>query len=441
MGSIARTDATGGDLDPSFLAWQTSLPVDRRLLAEDLEGSRAHVARLRRAGLLTDEEARTLDEGLAALAREAEAGTLELPAEEDVHMAVERLLRERLGPVADKLHTGRSRNDQVATDVALWCRRAAADLGRRIGAVHRAAAALVERHGRVAMPAYTHRQVAIGVTAELWIDAALVRPLARDADLLHGAERELGTCPLGAGAIAGTTLPLDRDRAARDLGFERGPANPLDAVGARDGAGLLVHACQRISTHLGRFAADMVEFVSDGLWHLDGAIACGSSMMPHKRNPDLFELVRGQAALRTGDLVAFATLFHGLGTGYHRDLQHDKEILFRAVDGTAGALDMVALALGHVRPDPEACRVALERGDAIATDLTEALVAAGVPFRRAYRKVGALVARQRAAGRRLVDLTPEELADEGFPPEAAECLDVVRAARRRAEIWRAGGAE
>lgn len=435
MTSIARTDATGGALDPSFLAWQTSLPVDRHLIAEDIEGSRAHVARLRRAGLLTDEEADRLDAGLAAIAREAADGTLDLPTEEDVHMAVEKLLRDRLGPVADKLHTGRSRNDQVATDFALWCRRAAADLERGIEQVQQAARNLAGRHAEVPMPAYTHRQVAIGVLVPTWLDAALVLPLERDLGLLRTVRGELAACPLGAGAIAGTTLPLDTDEVARHLGFERGPDNPIDAVGSRDAAQLLTFACHRISSHISRFAADMVEFVSDGLWTLDGAIACGSSMMPHKRNPDLFELVRGHAALRLGDVAALAALLHGLGTGYHRDLQHDKEIVFRAVRGTRDALDMIALALGHVAPDEAACRRALERGDAIATDLTECLVAAGVPFRDAYRRVGRLVAEQRARGARLVDLTPEALREAGFPAEAVELLDVAEAARRRAARW------
>jgi len=435
VSSIARTAATGGDLDPSFFAWQTSLPFDRRLLPEDLEGSRAHVRGLLRAGLVTRDEADRLLAGLAELADEAAAGRLTLPDEEDVHMAVERCLRERLGAVADKLHTGRSRNDQVATDLALWSRRAVRALQAAIDDLLAAAERLAQRHGDVPMPAYTHRQVAIGVLAATWIDAALGRPLARDRRLLDAVLDELDECPLGAGAIAGTTLPLDREATAADLGFSRGPTNPMDAVGARDGALALVFACQRILSHLARFAADMVELCADGLWALDGAIACGSSMMPHKKNPDLFELVRGRAALGLGDLAALAALFHGLGTGYHRDLQYDKIVLFRAIDGTRDALAMITLSLGHVAPDADACRRALERGDAIATDLTELLVARGVPFREAYRRVGALVAAQRAKGARLVDLRADELTEAGFPAEAASLLDVAHAARRRAARW------
>ncbi|NVB40020.1 argininosuccinate lyase [Pseudenhygromyxa sp. WMMC2535] len=436
MSSIARTEATGGALDPDFLAWQTSLPVDRRLLAVDVAGSVAHVEGLVAGGLLTREEGDTLQAALRSLPGRVARNEVELPLEEDVHMAVEVWLRATVGELADKLHTGRSRNDQVATDLKLWVREA---IGRLLEALERLDVVCedwIAEQGELAMPAYTHRQVAIPVLARLWIGAALRSPMARDRRLLAVVEEEIAESPLGAGAIAGNTLPIDPWVAARELGFTSPPQNPLDAVGSRDHALTLAFACARISQHLGRFCADVVELSADGLAKLGGAVACGSSMMPHKRNPDLFELVRGQAALRLGELNALMATFQGLGTGYHRDLQQDKQVLFASVDGTVDCLRMVALGIQHLRLDQAGCIAVLERGDAVATDLTEALVAGGVPFRQAYRKIGALVAGQRAKGKRLVDLETADLDAAGLPHSLLECLDVEASARRRASRYR-----
>ncbi len=431
MSSIARTDATGGALDPEFLAWQTSLPVDRRLLKVDVRGSIAHVEALVAAGLLTRSEGDTLQAALASLPGKVERGEVELPLEEDVHMAVEVWLREEIGELADKLHTGRSRNDQVALDLALWIKDAVNELSEALDRLEAALERWSEQHGDVPMPAYTHRQVAIPVLARMWIDAALRQPLTRDRALFAALEEELLASPLGAGAIAGTTLPIDPRVAADELGFLSGPRNPLDAVGSRDHAITLAFACTRMSLHLGRFSADLVELASDGLVTLGGAIACGSSMMPHKRNPDLFELVRAQAAVRQGELVALMTTFQGLGTGYHRDFQQDKAILFANVDGTLSCLKMITLALDHFAPVADRCIDVLRKGDAIATDLTERLVALGMPFRVAYRKIGALVAQQRSKGKRLVELTVEDLAAVELPVDLLEHLDVAASARRR----------
>jgi argininosuccinate lyase len=432
MSSIARTAATGGALDPDFLAWQTSLPIDRRLLEVDVAGSVAHVEGLVAGGLVTREEGDTLQAALRGLPGKLARGEVELPAEEDVHMAVEVWLRAEVGEVADKLHTGRSRNDQVATDLKLWTRQAIGRLLEGLELVEAAVDTWVAEQGEIAMPAYTHRQVAIPVLARLWVDAALREPLLRDRRLLAVVEDEVADSPLGAGAIGGNTLPIDPWVPARELGFAEPPRNPLDAVGSRDHALTLAFACARISQHLARFCADVVELSSDSLVTLGGAVACGSSMMPHKRNPDLFELVRGQAALRQGELVALLTTFQGLGTGYHRDLQQDKQVLFASVDGTVDCLKMIALGLRHLELRAEPCRLALERGDAIATDLTEHLVAQGTAFRSAYRQIGALVASQRAAGKRLVELSGEDLDAAGLPRSLLEQLDVVASARKRA---------
>ncbi len=433
MSSIARTAATGGDLDPEFLRWSTSLPVDRRLLEVDCRGSVAHVRGLEAAGLLTAEEGRRLREALESLPGKVARGEVVLREdEEDVHMAVEAWLGTVVPDVAAKLHTGRSRNDQVATDLKLWCRDAVERIEAGIDAVLGQAAAWIARYGDVAMPSYTHRQVAIPVLGRVWLEGSLSLGLRRDRALLAAVRAELARSPLGAGAIGGTTLPIDPAVTSAALGFEGGPHNPIDAVGERDHAITLLFVCTRLGMHLARTSTDVIELSSDGLVRLGGAIAGGSSMMPHKRNPDLFELLRGQAALRQGELVALMGTFHGLGSGYHRDLQQDKEIVFRAVDGIVDSLRMMEIALQHFEPLEDACLLALAKGDAIATDLCEALVAAGVPFREAYGRVGSLVVRQREAGQRLVDLTADELAGLGLTAEHAAQLDLRHSARRRA---------
>jgi argininosuccinate lyase len=432
MASIARTAATGGELHPDFLRWSTSLPVDRRLLEVDCKGSAAHVKGLVAAGLVTADEGERLRAALESLPARVASGEVVLDEnEEDVHMAVEAWLAREVGAVAGKLHTGRSRNDQVATDLKLWCRDAVARIDTAIGDVLAQMDAWSLRHGDVPMPSYTHRQVAIPTLARVWIEGTLGQGLRRDRALLASVRAELARSPLGAGAVGGTTLPIDPAVTSAALGFQGGPENPIDAVGERDHALLLLFVCARIGMHLARMSADLVELTSDGLVKLGGAIAGGSSMMPHKKNPDLFELVRGQAALRHGELTALLATFHGLGGGYHRDLQQDKEIIFRGVDGTLDSLRMIALSLQHFEPVPERCLAVLAEGDAIATDICEELVASGVPFRDAYRTVGRLVAEQRAAGKRLVDLGAEAFAAIGLSAEAASRLTPEASARRR----------
>lgn len=419
-------------MDPAFLAWSTSLPIDRRLLREDCRGSIAHVRGLQAAGILAQDEADRLIEALRTLPERVERGEVTLPDEEDVHMAVEAWLDREVGALAKKLHTGRSRNDQVATDLALWLRQAVEELTRAIDQAVAQADAWASRFGEVVMPSYTHRQVAIPTLGRIWIEGALGLALRRDRALLRAVERELELSPLGAGAVGGTTLPIDPRVAAADLGFAGPPRNPIDAVGSRDPALVLVFVCARTSLHLARFSADVVELASDGLVRLGGAIAGGSSMMPHKRNPDLFELVRGQAALRNGELIQLMTLFQGLGAGYHRDLQHDKQVVFAAVDGTLDGLRMIALSLDHLEPVEDAALQALRDGDAIATDLCEALVEGGMPFREAYGKIGGLVAAQRDRGKRLADLGVEDLVAAGLPASLHARLDLRESARRRA---------
>jgi argininosuccinate lyase len=405
------------------------------LLEVDVRGSIAHVESLMAAKLLTPAEGNELICALKDLPGRVEKGDAELPHEEDVHMAIEAWLLGEVGDVAKKLHTGRSRNDQVATDLKLWVRSAVAKLDAALELVLDRVDEWTEKNGDVAMPAFTHRQVAIPALARIWIDAALGQSLERDRALLDAVREEIQSSPLGAGAIGGNTLNIDASLSAQLLGFDSPPDNPIDAVGERDHALTLAFCCSRIGLHLNRFCSDMVELASDGMVLLGGSIACGSSMMPHKKNPDLFELVRGQAALRHGELLSLLTTFQGLGSGYHRDLQQDKTILFSSVDGTLACLKMIALALRNFELDPDACMQALRDGDAVATDLTEALVATGVPFREAYQSIGALVATQRERGRRLVDLDAEALAGAGLPVALLDYLDPEASAHRRAETF------
>lgn len=433
MSNIARTKATGGTLDPDFLRWQTSLPVDRVLLREDVRGSLAHLKVLAAAGLISGEEHDLMASALTGLPERVESGAVQLPLEEDVHMSVETWLRSEVGEVADKLHTGRSRNDQVVTDFMLWCREARANLVAAVEDVREGVLEWQARHAEVVMPAYTHRQVALSVPATMWIDACLDAPAARDLRLLTTTvAEELEACPLGAGAIAGTTLDTDRRIAAQELEFARAHDNPIDAVGDRDYALSLCFAAARIALHYSRFCADVIELVGAGLARLGGAVACGSSMMPHKRNPDLFELVRADSARRQADLQALMSTIQGLGTGYHRDFQQDKTIVFGCVQAVIADARMVRLGLRHLDLEPDACLEALRKGDAVATDMCEHLVALGTPFRQAYGIVGALVAAQREAGRRLTDLEAADLEAHGLPLALLEDLDPQRSAARRA---------
>ena len=410
-----------------------SIPFDKVLWREDIRASKAHVAMLGAQGIVSAQDAETIAAGLDTIAAEYERdGVPEDWDLEDIHMTVEARLTELIGPVAGRLHTARSRNDQVATDLKLWCRDAVGRLEAQIEGVLVAAAAWSQRHAEVVMPAYTHRQVAIPTMAPLWMDGALTLGLQRDRALLDGVREELAESPLGGGAVGGTTLPVDTSVSAQALGFERPPHNPIDAIGQRDHALLLVFVCARIGLHLGRFSADVIELASDGLVKLGGAIAGGSSMMPHKRNPDLFELVRGQSALRQGELVQLMVTFQGLGAGYHRDLQQDKQVIFAAVDGVIDTLRMIEISLANFEVLPEPSMRALIAGDSVATDLCEGLVAGGMAFRDAYGKVGALVAAQRDAGKRLADLTAADLEAAGLDPALTERLDPVLAAKRRA---------
>jgi argininosuccinate lyase len=394
MAGIARTGATGaGGMLPELLAWSSSFEHDRALVLEDLVGSAAHVTMLSRTRIVPAADARTLRTALRALYDEARTGKLVLPEdEEDVHMAVEAELGRRVGAVAARLHTARSRNDQVALDLRLHVRDQAVGLAREVAGLMGALGERAATESDVLIPAYTHRQRAQPVSAAFLVCAWGVQ-LAHAAETLLFALDHL-EMPLGSGACSGSSLPIDRALVARLFAPWQPTRNALQTVGDRDFALDWTWASARVVLALGRIASDVVDFSTSefSLVKLDGAIAAGSSMMPQKKNPDVFELVRGKSARATGNVVALLTLMKGLASGYNRDQQEDRLPLLEAGPTARGCTRVVAASLPHVRFDRERGRQALDEGFTQATDLAEALVRRGVPFREAYKAVGALVA-------------------------------------------------
>jgi len=423
-----------GSLDPAAHALNRSLAFDCRLGAEDVAGSRAWARGLARVGVIDAAEAAALDAGLAAVADELAAGTFPFTeADEDIHSAVERRLGELAGPVAGKLHTGRSRNDQVATDLRLWsmaaCDRLVALAGRLAGALVDAAAP----HLATPLPGLTHLQPAQPVTWAHWL-LAHVWPLARDRDRFRRARAAASVLPLGAGALAGTAFPIDRAALAADLGFDAVAPNSLDAVADRDFAAELLFACALCGVHLSRLAEALILFANPafGFVVLSDAYATGSSLMPQKKNPDPLELARGKAGRLIGDLVGLLTTLKGLPSAYDKDLQEDKEPLFDAVDALEALLPVLAGLIGTMTVVPERMAAALDPA-MLATDLADHLVRRGVPFRQAHALAGRAVRQAEALGVPLTELPGDALGglDPAFEPGDAAALtwDAALAAR------------
>jgi argininosuccinate lyase len=373
-------------------AFTTSLPVDRQLYPHDVAGSVAHVHALVRARLLTRREGKRLEAGLARVRRELDAGTFRfLDSDEDIHMAIERRLTEITGAVGGKLHTGRSRNDQVALDLRLWLRAECAAVDAALRGLQRALITVAQRHEDVVLPGYTHLQRAQPVLLAHHL-LAYHEMLGRDRTRFRDARARADELPLGAGALAGAGFPLDRARVARELGFARVSANSLDAVADRDAAAEFLAAAAIAAVHCSRLAEEIVLWSTEefGFIDLPDAFATGSSMMPQKKNPDVAELVRGKTGRVIGALVTLLTMLKGLPLAYNRDLQEDKAPVFDAAATLRASLDMLAAmlpALGF-RAAPMA---AAADGLLLATDVADLLVERGVPFRRAHAIVGALV--------------------------------------------------
>jgi argininosuccinate lyase len=431
LGGIARTGATGGAMLPALVAWSSSLAHDRQMVREDLVGSAAHVTMLARTKLVDVADATAIRAELFALFEAHAAGSLVIDErEEDVHMAVESELTRRLGAVAGRLHTARSRNDQVALDLRLHVREAARATCADLTSLALELIARAKEEMNVVLPAYTHRQRAQPVSAAFVI-GAWVEQLLRAVECVMFAIDRANVSPLGSGACSGTSLPIDRALVARLLGFPRVTANALDTVGDRDFALDWTWAGARASLALGRIAADVVDFSTSefGFVTLDGEIAAGSSMMPQKKNADVFELVRGKSAGAVGDVVALLTLVKGLPSGYNRDQQEDREPVLHVAPRVRGCVEALRLAVPHVHFVRERAAAAVADGATQATDLAEALVRGGLPFREAYKAVGALVALAKTHGAPLASMTElhAKTVHPAFTHEALGALDPHRA--------------
>jgi len=386
--------------DQRMVDFTRSIEVDAALAADDIAGSIAHVRGLGRAGLLTPEEVDTLVAGLTVLAGEVAAGTLAWDASlEDVHLNLEAALADRVGPVAGKLHTGRSRNDQVATDLRLWTRRAIDALDEGLVGFERALVALAEREGEAVLPGTTHIQPAQPVLLAHHL-LAYVEMAERDRGRLADARRRTNVSPLGSGALAGAGYPLDREATAADLGFDGVTANSMDAVSDRDFVVETLAAVALGMVHLSRLAEELTWWSNPrfGFVRLSDAFSTGSSIMPNKKNPDPAELVRARAARVIGELTGSLALLKGLPLAYQRDLQEDKPPLFDAVATYSASLGIMAGLLDSLAVDPGRMREAAAEGFTTATAVADALVRRGVPFRAAHHIVGSLVAQAEEAG-------------------------------------------
>ena len=389
-----------------------SIAVDKRLWRQDIEASRAHAAMLAKQGILSAEDAASIDDGLQKVAAEIEAGQLvENPALEDIHMHVEHRLSELIGDAAGRLHTARSRNDQVATDFKLFVRGCVDEAIGGIEALEKVLIDRAEEHVASVMPGFTHLQSGQPVTLGHHL-MAYREMLVRDRSRFVDARARMNESPLGSAALAGTGFDLDRDATASALGFDRSTANSLDAVSDRDFVVDYLHAAALCSVHLSRLAEEIILWASQpfGFVRLPDAWSTGSSIMPNKRNPDAAELVRGHSARIVGNLVALLVLLKGLPLAYAKDLQDDKPPLFDAHDLLSLSLAAMAGMMADLEFVPERMRAAAAAGHATATDLADWLVAeAGVPFREAHHIAGHAVAAAEAAGKSLDELTIDEL--------------------------------
>jgi argininosuccinate lyase len=414
-----------------LLTFTASLPFDERLAGDDIAGSRAHVRGLARVGLLDGDEAAAILSALDTVADELAGATFVFePTDEDIHTAVERRVTELAGPAGAKLHTGRSRNDQVATDLRLWCKRELVAVAAGVVGLQEVLLQQAEAAGPASLPGYTHLQraqpvlLAHHLLAHGWA-------LSRDVDRLLSTVDRLDVSPLGAGALAGSSLPLDPHGTAIDLGFAVAFENSLDAVSDRDFVAEALFDVALLGVHLSRLGEEWVLWTSEefGFARLDDAYATGSSMLPQKKNPDIAELARGKSGRLIGHLAGFLTTLKGLPLSYNRDLQEDKEPLFDAVDQAALALGALAGMIATATFDTARMEAAAGLPTMAATDLAEWLVARGTPFRDAHTIVGGLV--QAALEPGAAPLADLVAADARLGPEAAALVVPGAAVARR----------
>ncbi len=401
------------DADVRFKRFNDSLVFDYRMAVQDVDGSVGWAKAIASVGIITSDELKSLLAALAEVRAEIEKDpeAVASAGHEDIHSYVESKLIEKVGDLGKKLHTGRSRNDQVATDIKLWCRDAIAVVSSSITALMKKLTETADAHRNVIIPGYTHLQRAQPVSFAHWA-MAYVEMLGRDSERLANAAKLMNRCPLGSGALAGTAYPIDRDALAVSLGFDEATRNSLDSVSDRDHIAELL-SCAAISMmHLSRFAEDLIIYNSGeaAFLELSDRVTSGSSLMPQKKNPDALELIRGKAGRVYGALMGMLTTLKALPLAYDKDMQEDKEGLFDAMDTWHDCLDMAALVLEDIKVRKERTLEAAKGGYSNATDLADYLVSKGIPFREAHHIVGELVVYGIKEGKPLEALSVEEFA-------------------------------
>jgi argininosuccinate lyase len=414
--------------------YSESVSFDRRLYRHDIAGSIAHAAALASAGILSADEFEMIARGLREIENEIAADKFVWDQSlEDVHLNIEAALTKRIGPAGAKLHTGRSRNDQIALDLRLYVREEIDEIIIRLRTLQNALLLLAQKNSEVLMPGYTHLQRAQPIYFAHYLLAQL-EAFERDYQRLRDTHRGADVMPLGSGALAGSTIALDREAIAKALGFQRVTQNSLDAVSDRDFAADLLYSVAMIGIHLSRFSEDLIIWSTSefGVIELSDAFATGSSLMPQKKNPDMAELTRGKSGRLIGNLVTLLAVLKGLPSAYNRDLQEDKEALFDSVDTVRGGLEVFAALLPALTINRERMESLANDPQLLATDLAEYLVGKGVPFREAHAIVGKLA----ASGKQLSAFSNDEFraASDAFGEDVREVFDVRKALQRRSAI-------
>ncbi len=418
------------ETDQRVMRFTASVAYDQRLFKHDIQGSLAHVEMLGERSIISPADAALIKDALILIGQRIERGELVFdPALEDVHMNIEQALINEIGEVGACLHTGRSRNDQVATDERLFLREQCDRLRGLLNLMQSALVETAQRHQTLIMPGLTHLQHAQPVPLSHHL-LAYVEMFERDRERLSDARRRLNVLPLGAGALAGSTLPLDRESVAAKLGFDAVARNSMDAVSDRDYIIELLAALSLVAMHCSRLAEDVILWASQefSFIELDDAFCTGSSLMPQKKNPDIAELARGKTGRVYGALMAALTMMKALPLTYNRDMQEDKEGIFDALDTVSATLEVLAPMLATARFNDSAMAAAAADPNLMATDLAEWLVRRGVPFRDAHRQVGQLVGRSRETGKALDQLSLEEVR-RSIPLAEPECLELFDARR------------
>jgi argininosuccinate lyase len=431
-----------GEPDALTIDFVESLSIDKRLYKYDIVGSIAHAQMLTEQKLITKDEFRQIKDALIEISEEIAEGRFTFEKKyEDIHMAIESALVAKIGDVGKKLHTGRSRNDQVATDVRLWMRDRIEILQAKITLLQKALVKLAGSYSEAIMPGYTHLQRAQPVVIASYL-LSFTEQLERDFIRLKNCCALLNISPLGSGAIAGSTLPLDRKSTARQLGFADISYNSIDAVSDRDFCVEFIFDCTLIATHLSRLAEDWIIYSSNefGFIRIDDAYCTSSSMMPQKRNPDVLELIRGKTGQVYGSLVAMLTILKGQPSGYNRDMQEDKVHIFAAGDTIEACLDVAAAIVSHTKFNIKKISAGLDEGFLDATALAEYLVGKGIAFREAHGIVGSVVADSEKQNKKLSELTLEDFNkySASVEEDVYESLGAVRAVDRYATEGAAG---